>query len=119
MRWGWVLVLAALAAGTDCLKVSVITPTFDVRASMHPALYRAFAGQTHQRRELIVVDDAPSPSTFFMQLEDRRVTYVYRPSANSETLPPVLRGSRCSDDWGEAELGHRLCNGVSGPCPLP
>jgi glycosyltransferase involved in cell wall biosynthesis len=56
------------------MKVSVITPTFG-RERYLPSLYRGFAAQTHADRELLVLDDSPTPSAFFAALSDTRVRY--------------------------------------------
>ncbi len=63
---------------SDGPLVSVITPTFD-RPDFHPWLYRWFDEQTHEPRELLVLDDGPEPSPFFSSLEDDRVRYFHTP----------------------------------------
>jgi len=60
------------------VKLSVITPTFG-REKFLPGLYRCFAAQTHDDRELLVFDDSPSPSPFFSSLGDARVRYQHAP----------------------------------------
>ena len=67
------------------MRVSVITPTFG-RERFLPSLYRCFAEQTHEDRELLVYDDSPTPSRFFTSLSasaalsDPRVRYLHAPA---------------------------------------
>jgi glycosyltransferase involved in cell wall biosynthesis len=56
------------------LKISIITPTYG-RERYLPSLYRSFADQTHDDRELLIHDDSPAPSAFFTALRDSRVSY--------------------------------------------
>lgn len=56
------------------MKISIITPTYG-RERHLPSLYRSFAEQTHDDRELLVHDDSPAPSPFFTALRDPRVSY--------------------------------------------
>ncbi|MEE2749803.1 MAG: glycosyltransferase [Myxococcota bacterium] len=58
------------------MRISVTTPTYG-RPDKHPLLYRCFAGQSWADKELIVLDDSPSPSAFFTQLEDPSVRYIH------------------------------------------
>ncbi len=59
-------------------KISVICPTYN-REERHSNLYTAFLHQTYENRELIILDDSPKPSSFFTNLQDDRVKYVYLP----------------------------------------
>jgi len=61
------------------MRVSVITPTFG-RERFLPSLYRCFAEQSYEPRELLVYDDSPLPSRFFSALSDARVRYLHAPS---------------------------------------
>jgi glycosyltransferase involved in cell wall biosynthesis len=61
------------------MRISVITPTFG-RERFLPSLYRCFADQTHEPRELLVYDDSPAPSPFFATLSDARVRYLHAPA---------------------------------------
>ncbi len=56
------------------MKISIITPTYG-RERYLPSLYRSFAEQTHDDRELLIHDDSPTPSPFFAALHDTRVSY--------------------------------------------
>lgn len=56
------------------MKISIITPTYG-RERYLPSLYRSFADQTHDDRELLIHDDSPAPSAFFAALRDPRVSY--------------------------------------------
>jgi glycosyltransferase involved in cell wall biosynthesis len=60
------------------MQLSVITPTF-ARERFLPSLYRCFAEQTLDARELLVFDDSPTPSPFFAALSDARVKYLHSP----------------------------------------
>ncbi len=55
-------------------KVSIICPTYN-RPERHENLYKAFLHQTYENKELLVLDDSPSPSPFFTNLDDPRVKY--------------------------------------------
>jgi glycosyltransferase involved in cell wall biosynthesis len=55
-------------------KVSVICPTYD-RQNRHENLYKAFKQQTYPNKELLVLDDSPTPSKFFLSLNDPNVHY--------------------------------------------
>lgn len=59
-------------------KISVICPTYN-RPDKHANLYQAFAWQTYENKELLVLDDSPTPSSFFLQLQDDRVSYYHMP----------------------------------------
>lgn len=56
-------------------KVSIICPTYN-RPDRHANLYQAFCEQTYPNKELLVADDSPTPSSFFLHLKDPRVRYV-------------------------------------------
>lgn len=56
------------------MKISVVCPTFG-REEHGPRVYEIFTAQTYADRELIVLDDSPSPSPFFLRLDDPRVRY--------------------------------------------
>lgn len=56
--------------------VAAITPTYG-RPELHPALYAGFAGQTYPDKSLWILDDSPTPSTFFPRLRDPRVHYFH------------------------------------------
>lgn len=59
--------------------VSCISPTFD-RADRHESLYASFDRQRYPYKELVVLDDSPEPSEFFLSLQDRRVRYRHDPT---------------------------------------
>lgn len=63
-------------------KISVICPTYN-RPHLHHKLYQAFAWQTYENRELLILDDSPTPSTFFTQLKDPKVKYFHQQSRSS------------------------------------
>ena len=63
---------------TDPVSVDCICPTFN-RPNHHGALYRSFAEQDHEPRNLWVLDNSPQPSPFFKTLFDPRVHYVHQP----------------------------------------
>lgn len=65
-------------AKTNRTKVSVICPTYN-RPERHESLYKVFGHQTYKNRELLIFDDSPEPSPFFMNLEDPGVKYIYSP----------------------------------------
>ncbi len=56
------------------MRVSVVTPTYN-RPGHHAKLYAVFAAQTWPDKELLVFDDSPTPSPFFLSLNDERVRY--------------------------------------------
>lgn len=63
------------------VMVSVVTPTTSKRADFHATLYACFRWQTHEPRELVVLDTGPTPSPFFTSAAvagDRRVRYIHR-----------------------------------------
>jgi len=64
------------------MKVSVVCPTYE-REEYGPLLYKIFDSQTYADRELLVYDDSPSPSAFFLQLTDPKVQY-YHSSARAK-----------------------------------
>ncbi len=78
-------------------KVSVICPTYD-RAEWHPNLYRAFAWQTYEDRELLILDDSLEPSPFFLQLNDPRVKYYHNPTRLSIGLKRNYLNERASGE---------------------
>jgi len=61
------------------VRISVTTPTYG-RPEKHPLLYRCYAGQNWEDKELIVLDDSPMPSDFFTQLDDPSVRYIHSQS---------------------------------------
>ena len=61
------------------MRISVTTPTYG-RPDRHALLYRCYAAQTWEDKELIVLDDSPEPSPFFTQLDDESVRYVHSDS---------------------------------------
>lgn len=64
--------------GVVC-PIAVITPTFQ-RARYHDKLWRTFAAQTYEPKELWILDDSPEPSEFFLKLSDPRVHYDWLPT---------------------------------------
>ena len=58
------------------MKLSLMTPTYQ-RHHLAEPLYQCFQAQTHYDRELLVLDDSPTPSPFFERLRDPRVKYVH------------------------------------------
>lgn len=59
-------------------KISVICPTYN-RHNRHANLYAAFKNQTYDNKELLILDDSPSPSPFFSALQDPTVKYIHIP----------------------------------------
>ena len=73
--------------------VSCVVPTTGGRQWCHAQLHARFDSQTYPNKELVVLDDAPTPSPFFSTLTDHRVRYVHRlPSATTQPL-----GAKCVD----------------------
>jgi len=70
--------IAHVYAETVRPKISVICPTYN-RPDKHANLYQAFAWQNYENKELLVLDDSPTPSSFFLQLQDDRVSYYHMP----------------------------------------
>jgi glycosyltransferase involved in cell wall biosynthesis len=66
----------SMKATKNTSLISVITPTFD-RAHCHADLYHCFLSQTWENKELVILDDSPEPSPFFLQLKDDRVHYTH------------------------------------------
>jgi glycosyltransferase involved in cell wall biosynthesis len=58
------------------VRISVTTPTYG-RPNWHRLLYRCYAAQTWEDKELIVLDDSPTPSPFFTELDDPSVRYIH------------------------------------------
>lgn len=56
------------------MKITVVTPTYR-RPEWHSNLYGVFCAQDWPDKELVVVDDSPEPSPFFLALADARVVY--------------------------------------------
>lgn len=78
-------------------RVSVICPTYG-RADRHPNLYAAYLLQTHPDKELLILDDSPTPSPFFTALPDR--TVVYRHSTTPLSIG-AKRNALCALASGE------------------
>ena len=72
------------------VTISVICPTFG-RHHFHEALYRSFENQTHEHKDLWVMDDSGPPSPFFTQLRDPRVHYM--------NLAPWRVTTGCKRNW--------------------
>ena len=79
------------------MKNSVVTPTCGREPRLR-AMIRCFQAQTHQDRELLILDDSPAPSAFCAALGDPRVRYQH--------LPP---GALCL-----GEKRNRLCREAQG-----
>nr|WP_276600701.1 glycosyltransferase [Nannocystis sp. ILAH1] len=62
--------------------ISAICPTY-ARSDRHALLYEAFLHQDHADSELLVLDDSPEPSSFFLALDDPRVCYEHLPVRQS------------------------------------
>ncbi|MBD1862784.1 MULTISPECIES: glycosyltransferase family 2 protein [Trichocoleus] len=58
------------------MKISIITPTSANRQIHFPGLYHCFKSQTYPDCELLVLDDSPSSSEFFLNLSDPTVKYL-------------------------------------------
>ncbi len=58
------------------MKVSVITPTYGRPHLLEP-LYRLFDHQVYPDKELLILDDSPSPSPAMHSLRDPRVRYMH------------------------------------------
>lgn len=56
------------------MKVSALVPTRN-RAHLHPLLHRIFSAQTHEDRELVILDDSDEPSAYFASCDDPKVKY--------------------------------------------
>ena len=60
-------------------SVSCVAPTFD-RPERGPSLYGCFCASNYLgARELLIADDSPEPSAFFLTLRDPRVRYFWSP----------------------------------------
>lgn len=59
------------------MKVSVITPTSINRQIHFPGLYHCFKSQTYPDCELLVLDDTPLGSEFFLELKDPAIKYFH------------------------------------------
>lgn len=71
--------------GRSQYLVSVISPTTTSRRCFHSMLWECFRCQTHERRELIVVETGLSlPSAFWMALADEDPRVIYRHFAVDE-----------------------------------
>jgi glycosyltransferase involved in cell wall biosynthesis len=57
--------------------VSVLTPTRSSTQHRHGLLYESYTHQTYPLKELIVMDDSPTPSPFFSSLSDETVRYIH------------------------------------------
>ena len=57
--------------------VSVLTPTRLSTQHRHGLLYESYKHQTYPLKELIVMDDSPTPSPFFSSLSDDTVRYIH------------------------------------------
>ncbi|MFY0537714.1 glycosyltransferase [Nannocystis pusilla] len=64
------------------MLISAICPTY-ARSDRHALLYEAFLHQDHADSELLVLDDSPEPSSFFLALDDPRVCYEHLPVRQS------------------------------------
>lgn len=60
--------------------VSVIVPTTGHRHAFHEFLYACFRWQTYPRKEMLLLDTAKEPSSFFTSLQDARVRYFHEPN---------------------------------------
>ena len=58
------------------MKISVVTPTRGRELRLR-AMVRCFQAQTHQDRELLILDDGHEPSRWFETLGDPRVRYRF------------------------------------------
>ena len=59
------------------MKASIITPTSANRKIHFPSLYNCFKSQTYSNCELLILDDSPSKSEFFLELNDPNVRYFH------------------------------------------
>jgi glycosyltransferase involved in cell wall biosynthesis len=59
-------------------KFSVITPTYQ-RESYLIQQYANFKAQTWRKKEWLIWDDSPTPSSFFLTLDDPQVQYIHSP----------------------------------------
>lgn len=59
------------------MKASIITPTSANRQIYFPGLYHCFKSQTYPDCELLILDDSPSGSEFFYELNDPTVKYFH------------------------------------------
>mmetsp|Transcript_13366 Transcript_13366/g.33562 ORF Transcript_13366/g.33562 Transcript_13366/m.33562 type:complete len:515 (+) Transcript_13366:47-1591(+) len=89
--------------------ISVTCPTMNRRHVFHPLLYDCFTRQTHEPKELVVIDTGKKPSAFFVarMAEDPRVVYRFFPvrrPANSES-------EECDDPHGD-DVVHADKNGL-------
>jgi hypothetical protein len=76
----------------DHITVSVICPTLH-RQHLHEQIYQVFTSQTHEHKDLWVMEDSGAPSPFFTQLgdSDPRVHYV--------DLSPWRVTTGCKRNW--------------------
>lgn len=87
--------------------VSVICPTTAARRDLHGVVYAQFANQTHEAKELLVLDTGGAePSPFFSKLDDDRVTYVHEPALalgrNGAECVGIKRNRLCAMARGSA-----------------
>ncbi|KAJ1458753.1 hypothetical protein M885DRAFT_82760 [Pelagophyceae sp. CCMP2097] len=68
---------------------SCTAQTGSQQQQQHAALYRCFSWQTYEERELVVIDRAPSPSTFLTSAAERddRVRYTHGTRSTACTAP--------------------------------
>merc|ERR1712125_186752 len=76
--------------------LSVVCPTMESRQQFHPLLYEGFKAQTHEPKELIVVDSGERRSAYFDQVagRDPRVIYQFFPVTDSHADAPRMPRSR-------------------------
>eukprot|EP00930_Biecheleria_cincta_P056174 TRINITY_DN42344_c0_g1_i1.p1 TRINITY_DN42344_c0_g1~~TRINITY_DN42344_c0_g1_i1.p1 ORF type:complete len:1140 (+),score=179.59 TRINITY_DN42344_c0_g1_i1:61-3480(+) len=73
------------------LLMSAICPTSEKRHAFHPLLYENFRTQTHEPKELIVIDTGARPSAFLMEKArtDARVIYRHFVVEDSRETDPM------------------------------
>lgn len=70
---------AKISGSSGKIFVSVVCPTSEQRRNFHPLLYENFRSQTHELKELVIVETGKKPSEYLQQVakEDARVLYRF------------------------------------------
>mmetsp|Transcript_109194 Transcript_109194/g.209838 ORF Transcript_109194/g.209838 Transcript_109194/m.209838 type:complete len:1279 (+) Transcript_109194:52-3888(+) len=95
--------------------ISVVCPTSERRQQFHPLLYECFKTQTHEPKELVVVDTGANPSRFFEECaqQDSRVVYRFFPVDDAQV---GVTGRSRSQAWSlglKRNIACYLARGVA------